>query len=83
MNTLIQNCKRVDFSPGLTASILFTNAHISFFTAGFKTSVPEHCADDIYNICMSHFLNEGSAHKVPMFNGELLTLIGTLEQEVP
>lgn len=57
--------------------------HTFFFTVGFKTPVPEHCADDICNICMSHLLNVGSALKVPMFNDVLLTLIGTLEQEVP
>lgn len=82
MNTLIQNCKRVDSFHGLTTSILFTNAHI-LLIASFKTPVPEHCADDICNTCMSHFLNVGSALKEPMFNCELLTLIGTLEQEVP
>lgn len=52
MNTLIQNCKRVDSFHGLTASILFTNAHILLY-CGFKTPVPEHCAGDICNMYVS------------------------------
>lgn len=45
--------------------------HTVFFTVGFKTPVPEYCADDICNIFMSHLLNVGSALKEPMFIGEL------------